>query len=338
MKALLYKNWGEIVVADVPQPEPAAGEILVRVEACGICGSEVECFKERLPRRQPPLVLGHEFCGTVAASGEGVDGFKEGDPILVNSVIPCRTCHACARGETNLCTGRAVFGMHRPGACAEFVAAPASVVYPRPANMDPVVGALVEPASNAVNVMSLLPGHPKKTVFVFGAGFIGLMVMQAAHAMAGAHVAVADISTERLAVASELGAELTVNPREQDAVAAGIRFSGADGIDYVVDAVGAAETKRQSLAMARPNGAVCWIGLRDNEMTLNSFDITNPQKAITGSYAAAEDEFLTAARLLSEGKLKPGRGVKTFPLEKAADAFMRMCEPSGDDIKAVIVP
>jgi len=338
MKALLYSDWDKIEVADVPTPAPGPGEVLVRVEACGICGSEVECFKERHARRTPPLILGHEFCGTIEAIGDGSDAFEVGDPVLVNSVIPCRTCHACRRGETNLCPRRKLFGMHRAGGCAEYVAAPASVVFPRPPGMDPALGALAEPAANAVNVMRLLPGHPKKTVFVFGAGPIGLMALQAARAMAGARVVVADIRPERLECARDLGAERVVNPKEEDAVAVGIAFSGADGMDYVVDAVGSAATKTQALAVARPNGAVCWIGLRENELRLNTYEVTRPQKAITGAYAATERDFLQAASLLHEGKMRSCAGVKTFAMEQAADAFLRMCEPTGNDVKAIIIP
>lgn len=338
MKALLYRDWGCVEIAEMPDPAPGKGELLVRVEACGICGSELECVAKRLPRRTPPLILGHEFCGKVAALGEGVSGFTVGDAVLVNSVIPCGQCHACRRGESNLCRERKVFGMHRPGGCAELVAAPTSVVYRRPADMDPLLGALVEPAANAVHAMKLLPDRAKETVFVFGAGLIGLMAMQAARALLGARTAVADLRRGRLECALELGAETVVNPNEAEVVEAGIAFSKADGVDYVVDAVGTAETKRQSLAIARPNGVVCWLGLLENEIQLNSYDVTQPQKLITGSYAFVEEEFLEAAQLLCAGRMAPGRSVKSFPLTDAVEAFERMSRGEADDIRAVIMP
>ena len=338
MKALLYSDWGRLEVADVPEPVAGEHEVLVRVEACGICGSELECFERRSPRRTPPLILGHEFCGRVEALGKDVSGCHVGQPVIANSVIPCGQCLPCRRGETNLCGKRKLFGMHRPGACAELVAAPVSVVYPRPEGMDPVAGALVEPASNGVHVMHLLPGQPRKTVFVFGAGVIGLMVMQAARALAGARVAVADMIPERLECARTLGAEQAVNAGTEDVVEAGIAFSRADGVDYAVDAVGAAATKRQSLRIARPGGAVCWLGLRDDQLELESYGVTLPQKTITGSYASTEQEYLEAAHLLHAGRIRTGNWVKTFPLADAVAAFHRMSAAEGDDIKAVILP
>ena len=338
MKALLYSDWDEVIVADVPPPVPREDEVLIRVEACGICASEIECVTQRSPRRTPPLILGHEFCGVIAEVGRNVSGRRVGDCVISCSVIPCGTCPPCRRGQTNLCAARRHFGLDRPGACAEFIAAPAAVVHPRPPGMDPVLGALVEPAANGIHVMQLLPGYPRATVFIFGAGVIGLMALQAAQALHNARVAVADLRPARLACAAALGAADTVNPDRADVAAAARAFSGADGPDYVVDAVGSAATKRLSLEIARPGGAICWLGLRENTLELSTYDITRAQKTVAGSYSCTAPEVLQAAALLSEGVIRGGPWVKTFPMDDAADAFRRMGEARGDDIKAVILP
>ena len=338
MKALLYRDWNCLELADVPKPEPSEGEVLVRVEACGICGSEIECVEQRSPRRTPPLILGHEFSGTVEALGTTASRFREGDRVVANSVIPCGNCFSCRRGETNLCHNRTLFGMHRPGACAEFVTAPESVLYPRPKEMDPVLGALAEPAANGVHAMSLLPGHPKRTVFVFGAGIIGLMVLQAARALCNARVAVVDLIATRCALALELGAEKVFDGADDNVVNEAIAFSGVDGVDYAVDAVGAKVTKEQSIEVVRPGGAVCWLGLRDNMAALETFPVTLMQKAVTGSYSATEPEYLTAVRLLCEGKISAGNAVCTFPMNEAVEGFRRMADPAGGIVRAVILP
>ncbi len=336
MKAFLYKDWGKLAVQEVPEPEPGEGEALIRVEACGICGSELETFQKHSPRRTPPLILGHEFCGRVARLGPGVTGLQEDDPVVVNSVVHCGECFPCSRGDTHLCAKRELFGMHRPGACAEYVVAPAYVVYPSPSGQRPVEGALTEPTANAIHVMHLLPHLRKKTVLVIGAGTIGLLVLQAAKAISGTRVAVSDIKPVRLQVAQEHGADLAVLSSSTDPVAAAREFSGADGVDYVVDAVGAATTKQQSLAACRPGGGVCWIGLHENQLRLNTYDLTLPERAVTGSYSARESEFRDASRLLAIGKISGGRWVKTFALEDAVSAFERMMRADGDDVKAVI--
>jgi threonine dehydrogenase-like Zn-dependent dehydrogenase len=148
----------------------------------------------------------------------------------------------------------------------------------------------------------------------------------------------ADISSDRLEAARLLGAEQTVDSKREDAVKAGLEFSGADGVDYVIDAVGSATTKAQSLAVLRPNGAACWIGLQEDQMALNSHAITLTQKTVIGSYAFTEQEFLLAARLLATGGMRSAPGIRTFPLPDAVAAFRRMARPNGDDLKAVIIP
>src|SRR5262245_8682321 len=174
MKALVYPEFDRLEVRDVPEPEPAAGEVLVRVGACGICGSELGSFASRSPRRPPPLVMGHEFAGIVAALGDGVTGLQVGERVVVNSLVHCGQCDLCRRGATHLCRNRQVFGMHRPGAFAELVAAPANIIYPMPETMTAVQGALVEPLANGIHVVSLAAGNPLETVVVIGGGPIGL--------------------------------------------------------------------------------------------------------------------------------------------------------------------
>ena len=336
MKALLYSDWERLETTDVPKPEPAEGEALIRVEACGLCGSEVECVQTRSPRRTPPLILGHEFTGVVEAVGAGAARFKPGDAVVANSVIPCGACAPCARGDTFLCRDRGLFGMTRPGACAEFVCAPEAVLLPRPEGMDPACAALAEPAANAVHVMRLLPGQPKASVFVFGAGMIGLLVAQAAKAMLGARVGVADLDPGRLEYAVELGADVAVNASEEDAARAAVEFSGADGVDYAVDAAGAAITKKQAVACVRPGGAVCWLGLGQDEMDFSSFSVTLPQKIVTGSYSATQEEFAQAVALLRDGSLRGGRAAARFSLDDAAKGFERMGDPESDVVKAIV--
>src|SRR5947209_13420919 len=166
MQALLYPAYGEMMVSQVPAPRPGPGELLLRVGACGICGSELGSFAARSRRRVPPLVMGHEFAGTVEALGEGTTGVQVGDRVVVNSLVHCGACDLCRRGRTHLCRNREVFGMHRPGAFAELVAVPAAIVYPMPAAMTAVQGALVEPLANGIHVVSLAIGNPLETVLV----------------------------------------------------------------------------------------------------------------------------------------------------------------------------
>ena len=340
MKTLLYPAWDRIEVAERPVPSPAPGEVLLRVAACGLCGSELEAFKSHSPRRTPPLVLGHEFCGVVERVGDGVatGGPRAGQKVVSNSLVPCNDCVRCRRGDTHLCARRQIFGMNRQGAFAEFVNVPADCLIPWPDNLPAEAACLAEPLANGVHVAELVAGMKPKLALVIGAGPIGLMCQQAMHAMLGAEVVVTDLNEDRLAVARERGAKATIPGRSRDPVKAVQEMTGGEGADVVVDAVGGATTKQQSIAAARPGGAAVWIGLHENPMTLNSFDVTLPEKQVLGSYAATMKQMRQALELMSGGKVETASWVERFPIERGVEAFERMLNPRGRDIKAVIVP
>src|SRR5262249_42896115 len=158
----------------------------------------------RSTRRRPPLVMGHEFAGKVVELGEGVENVAVGDRVVVNSVVHCGRCRLCLRGDTHLCEKRQVFGMHRPGAFAQRVAAPAGILFPLPPNVSAREGALVEPLANAVHVLSLAPAGASGTVLILGAGTIGLLCMQAARAAGAERVLITDTNPHRLAIAGAL--------------------------------------------------------------------------------------------------------------------------------------
>jgi threonine dehydrogenase-like Zn-dependent dehydrogenase len=329
MKALVYSDWEKIELKDVPEPDPQPGEALVRVEACGICGSELEAFHTRSPRRTPPLILGHEFCGTVekvaggdnSAGGSRNAGVKPGQRVVANSVISCGKCYPCLRGERNLCVNRKLPGMGRPGAMAEYIAYPAEYLHPCPDSLDPAWGALAEPLVNGIHMMGLARDYDEPLMAVIGVGPIGLMAFQAAKAVKNARLIVSDINEGRLKVAKELGAERIINPKKDNFVQSCIEFSKADGLDVCVDAVGTKVTKADSIEAIRPGGLAIWIGLRDNELTVPTFNITLPEKKITGTYAGNADEYRTAVKLLSEKKVVGGSWIKKYSLSDGVTAF-----------------
>ena len=339
MKTLLYPAWDRIEVAEQPRPRPVAGEVLLRVAACGLCGSELEAFKNHSPRRTPPLVLGHEFCGVIEELGTAVgDGFRVGQKAVSNSLVPCNDCVRCRRGDTHLCGRRQIFGMNRPGAFAEFVSVPADCLIPWPDNLPAEAACLAEPLANGVHVAEMIAPLKPKVVLVFGAGPIGLMCQGAIQAMLGAEVVVTDLNEDRLNVAREHGAKEIIPGRSRDVVKAVQEMTHGEGADVAVDAVGAAATKQQSIAAVRPGGAAVWIGLHENPMSLNSFEITLPEKQVLGSYASTMQQMRQALDLMSSGQVETASWVERFPIERGVDAFERMLKPRGRDIKAVIVP
>ncbi|MCK4249759.1 MAG: alcohol dehydrogenase catalytic domain-containing protein [Candidatus Omnitrophica bacterium] len=338
MKALVYEDWFVLKVKEVPKPRISDGEALIKVEACGICGSELETYKNKSPRRKPPLILGHEFSGTVIEIKGSDSGLKIGRKVVVNSVISCGKCLCCKRGALNLCTNRQVFGMNRDGAIAEYVKVPLEYVYQRPDSLDAVKASLVEPLANAVHLFQKLPQINQPKIAVIGAGCIGLMIMQAAKLIKNSKVIVCDLNEERLTEAKNLGADLIIHPGKEDFIQRSIAFSGQGGLDICIDAVGSEVTKKAAINVLRPGGHAVWIGLFDNEIKLDSYAITLYEKSIMGTYSALKEDFQEAVRLLADGRIKAGDWVKIYKLDDAVEAFHDMLEPKGNSIKAVIRP
>ena len=338
MLTLHYPSYGKLEIVEQPRPAPAADEVVVAVAACGLCGSELETFRSRSPRRLPPLVMGHEFCGVVETVGSGVDEAMVGQRYVVNAIVPCGACPMCAGGDTHLCSNRQVFGMHRPGAFAEAVAVPQRALVPWPNGVSASAACLAEPLANGVHVVRLTADLAATKVVVIGAGPIGLSVLQCFVAMRSAQVVVSDIRDGRLTVARALGANHTVNATDGDLRSEIKRWTDGHGADVVVDAVGSAETKRLSLECARPGGACVWIGLHEDDVTLSTYGITLRELRLFGTYGATLDDVTDAVELIRSAKVDMTSWVSRFALGDGVDAFRRMLDPSGDDIKAVIQP
>ncbi len=179
MKALLLTRYMQLEMAELPETKPEAGEVLIRVAACGICGSDVHGYDGSSGRRVPPIVMGHEAAGTVAALGDGVTDFAAGDRVTFDSTVYCGTCAPCRRGEINLCDNRQVLGVscaeyRRAGAFAEYVAVPSRIVYRLPDGLSFAEAAMLEAAAVAVHAVSLAQSFPESTALVVGVGMIGL--------------------------------------------------------------------------------------------------------------------------------------------------------------------
>ncbi len=214
MKALLLTKYRSLEIADLPVPLPGPDEVLIRVAACGICGSDVHGYDGSSGRRIPPLVMGHEAAGVVASLGAEVKNVFEGDRVTFDSTIYCGACAYCARGEVNLCDNRQVLGVscgdyRRAGAFAEFVLVPARIVYRLPDSLSFEEAAMLEAVSVAIHAVSLIPIAPDSSALVFGAGTIGLLALQALRAAGCSRVFISDVDPTRLKLAQELGATAT---------------------------------------------------------------------------------------------------------------------------------
>ena len=339
MKALRYPAWDVLDIAEVDEPVLAAGEVILQVAAVGICGSELEAVAHRSPRRTPPLVMGHEFCGEVIATAADVDDVKVGDRVVASSLIPCGRCANCRRGAIHLCPDRGIFGMNRPGAFAERVAVPADVLLPLPERVSPIQGALVEPLANGVHVWSRLAAKFPETVVVIGCGTIGLLALQVARAGGALRLVGVDTSDARLTMAQAVGAEPLFNPT-RDAVAAEVRaFTRGRGADVVIDAAGTPASRRTAVEAVRPGGEVVWIGTHGDVTEISGREIVLGERTIAGSYSVTYDDLATAVGLFAHGRIDLEPWTRPFPLDEGARVFRQLLDaPPAEYAKAVLLP
>ena len=307
MKALLLSKYKHLEVADLPEPTPGPGEVLVRVAACGICGSDVHGYDGPSGRRIPPIVMGHEAAGRVAAVGEGVMRFAEGDRVTFDSTIYCGACGPCLRGEVNLCDSRQVMGVscsdyRRAEAFAEYVVVPSRIVYRLPDELSFAEAAMLEVVAVAIHAVSLAQVSPNSTALVVGAGMIGLLVVQALRVVGCSQVLVADIDSSRLKLAQDVGATATLSA-EAGLVSGILQLIGGAGVNVAMEAVGRNETVVAAIDGVRKGGTVVLVGNISAEVTLPLQKVVTRQIRLQGSCASA-GEYPRAMELLATGAIQ----------------------------------
>jgi L-iditol 2-dehydrogenase len=336
MRALYYPAHNELSLEDLPIPDYGENEVLVKVEACGICGSEIETFNSQSPRRVPPLVMGHEFSGVIQEVGTNVHGWLPGNKVVSNSIVSCGKCTNCINGKTNLCSGRQVFGMHRNGAFGAYVNVPATSLMSVPEGVSAKQACMAEPLANGIHLVKLTQHLSIKNVLVIGAGPIGLVAQQAFQALRNANTIVSDIRTERLEVAKKLGAVGVINPLNSNVNEEIENYTNGEPIDLVVDAVGNSETNKLGLSIVRPGGVLLIIGLHKNSNALYSYDIVLSEKSVMGSYAATQNDIEDAVALIASNEVDVSSWVNYYNLEDGKAAFYDMIQAKGSHIKSVI--
>lgn len=343
MHALLLREYGHLELADRPQPVPGSGQVLVRIAACGICGSDVHGFDGSSGRRIPPLVMGHEAAGTVAETGPGVTRFHPGDRVTFDSTIYCGECPFCLRGDFNLCDRREVFGVscgdyRRDGAFAEFVAVPERICYRLPESLNFAEAAMLEPVSVALHAVALSGIRGGETALVVGAGMIGLLTLQAARAAGCARVFIADIDPTRLELARSLGATEILLHSGEDLVRACHQLTADAGVDVAFEAVGLRQTVAAAIDCTRKGGTVTLIGNINAEVALPLQKVVSRQLRLQGT-AASCGEYARAIDWLVEGKIRVRPLITAVaPLEDGPLWFARLHAGEPNLMKIVLAP
>ncbi len=308
MKSMMLTEYRKLELVDLPVPEPGPHDVLIRVAACGICGSDVHGYDGSSGRRIPPIVMGHEAAGVIAAVGSGVSNFQVRDRVTFDSTVYCGECAFCRAGEMNLCDRREVIGVscgefRRQGAFAEYIAVPERILYPLPVEMSFPEAAMLEAVSVALHAVHVSGVTEGKTALVVGAGMIGLLTMQAARAAGCARVMIADIDATRLNLAKSLGVDEVLCCSGAELTRQTLQKTGGLGVDLVLEAVGRNETVAASIDCVRKGGTVTLIGNITPEVTLPLQKVVSRQIRLQGS-AASSGEYPEAIDLVASGRIQ----------------------------------
>jgi 2-desacetyl-2-hydroxyethyl bacteriochlorophyllide A dehydrogenase len=330
MKALVYTGPREMVYRDEADPSLAADEVVIRIDAAGICGSDMHAYHGHDPRRVPPLVLGHELAGEIVA-GPGT-----GKRVTVNPLIACGRCEFCVQGRSNLCANRSMVGMTRPGAFADFMAIPAQSLVELPEAMSARQAALTEPAATALHALhlsmrALARPLPEADVLVIGAGAIGLLAALLLRAYGCRRLAIAEVNPLRRAAAERHSGWRGFDPREPGGPAPG-------SVDLVLDAVGSKETRRAALEAVKPGGVVMHVGLQDWASEIDMRKLTLAEITLLGTYTYTRADLQATVRALHDGAFGDLAWVAERRLADGARAFEDLDRGRLAAAKVLLIP
>jgi len=348
MKAAVYEGPKNIVVKEIDIPEVGPSDILVKVKACGICGSDLHSYKEGLYIK-PGQVMGHEFSGDVVEVGREVKDIKKGDRVTAHPLVYCYECPMCMAGLYYLCLHKweRSIAYSLPGAFAEYVRIPQAklnhTVYKLPDELSYEEGALIEPLATAIHAVQLAtPRIARDLAVIFGAGTIGLFVLQTLKNYNPFKIVVCEISCKRLEVAYELGADLVINPQDNNVIniiekmgeSEGRGFS--HGADLVMECVGSVITLQQALEIIKPAGRIILVGLGPKTPVDVTFLVQNEIR-MQGAFCYL-NEYSQAIELLHSGKVITDSIIThKFPLDEITEAFESQSNPELS-VKVVVCP
>jgi L-iditol 2-dehydrogenase len=343
MKALVHTEPYRFEYTDFPDPAVGDDDVLVRVRACGICGSDVHGSTGKTGRRIPPIIMGHEAAGVVEDVGSNVSGFKKGDRVCFDSTVYCNKCPSCRKGLFNRCDKRQVLGVSVPafkrhGCFAEYVAVPSWIVFKIPDSLSFIQAALLEPASIGTHAANRAPISEDDTVLVIGAGTIGLFILQGARLRGAAQVIAVDVNEFRLGVAKKLGASAAVNPAKSNLKEAVLGLTNGKGADVALEAVGYAKTFADAVSVTKLGGCVVAIGNLEKKAEFDLQELVARELTFTGSYASS-GEFSRCIDWVSCGQINVEPLISdVLPLREGQHAFERLLKAEENLLKIVLEP
>ena len=343
MKAMLLTQYNHMEVTEVDEPVVGHDDVLIQIEACGICGSDIHGFDGSTGRRIPPLVMGHEAAGMVVRTGEGVEDLEAGDRVTFDSMVSCGDCHFCGKGQANLCENRMVLGVscgayRRHGAFAERISVPRRIVYRIPENLSFEHAALVEAVSVAVHATAITPVHLGDTAVVVGAGMIGLLTLQAVRAAGASQVIAVDLNDKRLQVARDLGADVGLRSDQCDVAAEVAQLTHGRGADVAFEVVGATPTIQIAIESVRKGGSVTLIGNVSPTIELPLQSVVTREISLRGT-CGCNGEYPQCIDMMARGIIDVAPLITSrISMAQGPEWFKRLHAGAPDQMKVVVQP
>lgn len=340
MKALVVEDAKKLVYKDIEIPKVEEGKVLIRVKACGICGSDIPRAKDGAVHSFPQVV-GHEFSGEIVKVGEKVENYKVGDRVTVAPLIPCGKCENCHKGNPAMCTSYSFIGSREQGAMAEYVAVPSKNLIKLADNVTYEQGACIEPITVALHGVERVNIISGKTAIVYGCGTIGILLMQCLKAKGLEKVYVIDIDDFKLSIAKELGAYEVINSLKIDVVE---YFNKYGKVDYVFETAGVNFIQSQVLNLVDRLGSVVYVGTAHKDVTIDykTFEnILRGELNVTGSWMSYSapfpgSEWTAAVEYLESGKINVDKIIThKFKLEEGYSAFEAMLSKDENSLKVM---
>ncbi|QLF70919.1 zinc-dependent alcohol dehydrogenase family protein [Peteryoungia desertarenae] len=339
MRAIRLEDIGALHLREVDKPEPGPDDLLVRIEACGVCGTDRHLFHGEFPCT-PPVTLGHEFSGIIEDMGAAVTGFRLGDRITGDPNIACGRCSHCVNGRINLCRNLRAIGIHRDGGFADYVIVPQKQAFLLPASLNPLHGAFCEPLACCLHGIDLAKIEAGSSVIVLGGGVIGLLTVQLARLAGASQVVLSTRQASRRKLAEELGATASIDPADGDLIG---RTTGEKGLlpggaDVVIECAGVPDTMMQAMKLVRPGGTVVILGVmpQGEKIKIEPFDLLFREVKVLTSFLNPFTH-RRAADLIASGAIVVERLIsRTVGMSDAAAVISN--PPAAGEVKVLIVP
>lgn len=343
MKALVLKQYNHFEYKDMSQPQITSDEVLIKVKACGICGSDVHGSDGSTGRRQPPIIMGHEAAGIIDQVGSSVTEYKQGDRVTFDSTIYCGNCHFCRRGLTNLCDNRQVLGVscddyRRHGAFAQYVAVPQHILYKLPDKLQFEQAAMVEALSIALHAAQRTPISLNDTAVVVGTGMIGLLLVQVLRVAGCGTIIAVDIDQDRLDLACKLGADIAMKSDSCNIPEEVLKLTDNRGADIAFEVVGITPTVQTAVASLRKGAHLTLVGNISPNVELPLQTIVTRQISLYGSCASC-GEYPACLDLIARGLINVDALISAAaPLAEGAEWFKRLYNREPGLFKVILVP